>query len=69
MELDINSTWVDFFSYAPTLAGGLTVSKLLPDMRPSTNNYLTASSRDFIAAFSNGTICASGSRVITNPPT
>jgi len=27
------------------------VVKLLPDMRPSTSNYLTASSRDFIAVF------------------
>ena len=55
MELDINSTWVDFFSYASAPAGqpagNLTVTKLLPDMRPSTGNYLTASSRDFIAIF------------------
>jgi hypothetical protein len=55
MELDINSSWVDFFSYSPALAGqpasNLTVTKLLPDMRPSTGNYLTASSRDFIAIF------------------
>ena len=55
MELDINSAWVDFFSYSPAsagqLAGNLTVTKLLPDMRPSTGNYLTASSRDFIAIF------------------
>jgi hypothetical protein len=50
MELDINSTWVDFFTYAPGTTG-LTVTKLLPDMRPSTSNYLTASSRDFIAVF------------------
>ena len=51
MELDINSTWVDFFTYGPNLLGGISVYKLLPDMRPSTNNYLTASSRDFIAVF------------------
>jgi hypothetical protein len=51
MELDINSTWVDYFTYGPNLLGGISVYKLLPDMRPSTNNYLTASSRDFIAVF------------------
>ncbi|MFI5041463.1 MAG: hypothetical protein ACHQNA_06390, partial [Acidimicrobiales bacterium] len=54
MELDINSAWVDFFSYGPNLLGGLSVYKLLPDMRPSTSNYLTASSRDFIAVFRRG---------------
>jgi hypothetical protein len=27
------------------------VTKLLPDMQPSTGNYLTASSRDFVAVF------------------
>ena len=32
-------------------AGDLTVDKLLVDMSPSTNNYLTASSRDCIALF------------------
>ncbi len=52
MELDINSAWVDFFTYTPPAAGvNPGVVKLLPDMRPSTNNYLTASSRDFIAVF------------------
>ena len=51
MELDINSAWVDFFSYTPGASGDLRVAKLLPDMRPSTSNYLTASSRDFVAAF------------------
>ena len=56
MELDINSDWVDFFTYAPgppgSPAGDLTVSKLLADMYPSTNNYLSASSRDGVALFS-----------------
>ena len=55
MELDINSAWVDFFSYTPAQAGlppaAIGVIKLLPDMRPSTSDYLTASSRDFIANF------------------
>ena len=55
MELDINSAWVDFFSYTPATFGqpaaDLGVIKLLPDMRPSTSDYLTASSRDFIAVF------------------
>jgi hypothetical protein len=55
MELDINSTWVDFFSYTPAPPGqppaDIGVIKLLPDMRPSTSDYLTASSRDFIAIF------------------
>jgi hypothetical protein len=55
MELDINSAWVDFFSYTPAPVGqppaDIGVIKLLPDMRPSTSDYLTASSRDFIAIF------------------
>jgi len=55
MELDINSAWVDFFTYGPPAPGqpstDVTVTKLLPDMRPSTSNYLTSSSRDFIAIF------------------
>jgi hypothetical protein len=56
MELDINSDWVDFLTYAPGPAGAppgdLTVNKLLVDMKPSTNNYLSASSRDGVALFS-----------------
>ena len=56
MELDINSDWVDFFTYAPgppgSPAGDLSVNKLLADMYPSTYNYLSASSRDGIAIFS-----------------
>ncbi len=55
MELDINSDWVDFFTYQPGPAGSpagyLTVDKLLADMSPSTSNYLTASSRDCVALF------------------
>lgn len=56
MELDINSAWVDFFTYSPAQPGlppaDLTVTKLLVDMQPSTTHYLTASSRDCIALFS-----------------
>jgi Phosphodiester glycosidase len=56
MELDINSSWVDFFTYSPGPAGSppgdLSVSKLVYDMSPSTSNYLSASSRDGIALFS-----------------
>jgi len=55
MELDINSAWVDFFTYAPAPAGApaadLTVNKLLVDMSPSIADYLTPSDRDFIALF------------------
>jgi hypothetical protein len=55
MELDINSAWVDFFTYAPAAPGHLpsqlTVNRLLADMHPSTSDYLTGSSRDFFALF------------------
>jgi hypothetical protein len=55
MELDINSEWVDYFTYgppAPTQAPtSLSATKLLPDMRASLDRYLTANSRDFIAIF------------------
>lgn len=55
MELDINSAWVDFFTYSPARPGlpasDLTVTKLLVGMEPSTWHYLTASSRDCIALF------------------
>lgn len=57
MELDINSTWVDYFVFGPPgTPGGITVGdvsvqKLLPDMRAPLGRYLSASSRDFIAVF------------------
>ncbi len=55
MELDINSAWVDFFTYSPAGTGpptaGLSVSKLLVNMSPPTDDYLVASSRDCIALF------------------
>jgi hypothetical protein len=55
MELDINSEWVDYFTYgppAPTQAPtSLSATKLLPEMRASADRYLTDNSRDFIAIF------------------
>ena len=55
MQLDINSQWVDFYTYGPPAPGAPstppTVTKLLAGMRPPLNQYLTASSRDFIALF------------------
>jgi hypothetical protein len=55
MELDINSWWVDFFTYGPPAAGlppgSLTSTRLLPDMQAPPNRYLTANSRDFVALF------------------
>jgi hypothetical protein len=58
MELDINSAWVDFFTYSPAPPGlpaaDLTVKKLLVDMVPSTSHYLNDSSRDCFALFARG---------------
>ncbi|MHB8467330.1 MAG: phosphodiester glycosidase family protein [Acidimicrobiales bacterium] len=53
MELDINSTWVHFFTYhdAPGAAGGTAGGRLLPQMSASTDEYFRSSSRDFFAAF------------------
>jgi len=55
MELDINTAWVDFFTYSSAPPGmpaaDLTVTKLLVNMEPSPYHYLTASSRDCIALF------------------
>ncbi|MDQ2754086.1 MAG: phosphodiester glycosidase family protein [Actinomycetota bacterium] len=55
MELDINSAWVDYFTYGPAAPGhapsDLTVTKLLANMVPSTSNYLAANSRDSITLF------------------
>ena len=55
MELDINSTWVHFFTYHddPSVPGGTGGGKLLPQMSAPTDLYFKPSSRDFIAAFSN----------------
>jgi hypothetical protein len=51
MELDINSAWVDFFSYHDDAAvpGGTGAVKLLPDMRAPLDKYFRSSSRDFVA--------------------
>jgi hypothetical protein len=53
MELDINSAWVDFFTYGPPAAPGQlpSVTKLLTSMQASPNRYFTANSRDFVALF------------------
>jgi len=53
MELDINSEWVDFYSYTsdPAVPGGAVGTKLVPDMRPPIDQYFEPSDRDFIAAF------------------
>jgi hypothetical protein len=55
MELDINTAWVDFFTYGPPAPGdppgSLTSTKLLPSMQAASNRYLTANSRDFVALF------------------
>ena len=53
MELDINTTWVHFFTFhddpsAPGATGG---GKLIPQMSAGTEEYFNSSSRDFIAAF------------------
>ena len=53
MELDINTTWVHFFTFhdeagAPGGTGG---GKLIPMMSAGTDEYFKPSSRDFIAAF------------------
>jgi len=55
MELDINSTWVAYFTFAPAPPGlppgDLAVTKLLPDMRAPTSKFFSAEARDFIAIF------------------
>jgi hypothetical protein len=53
MELDINSTWVHFFTYHddPTVPGGTSGGKLLPQMGASTDIYFRPSERDFFAVF------------------
>jgi len=51
MELDINSQWVAFLSYATdaTAPGGTVGTRLIPDMRTSVNRYFVSSDRDFFA--------------------
>ena len=49
MQLDINSFWVSFITYAQPDAGS--PSKLLPNMTRSTQRYLTPDDRDFFAIY------------------
>jgi hypothetical protein len=49
MELDINSEWVTFNSYAIWNAGA--PQKLLPDMTRDATRYLTPDDRDFVAVY------------------
>ena len=54
MELDINSAWVTFFSYAPPPDAPAAVdngAKLLPDMSSWPGRYFVPSSRDFVGIF------------------
>jgi hypothetical protein len=52
MELDINTSWVSYFTYvggdAVTPISGV---KLLDDMERSPDAYLSGNSRDFIGMF------------------
>jgi hypothetical protein len=49
MELDINSSWVDFMTYEGGDPGTAVVpTKLLAGMLPSADKYFHLSSRDFI---------------------
>ncbi len=55
MEMDINSTWVEFAIYGPVPPSPtVTDTKLLPDMSGSTGKYLGENSRDFVAVFRRG---------------
>jgi hypothetical protein len=49
MQLDINSYWVTFNSYAAPFAGR--PSSLLPDMTRGSGRYLTPDDRDFFAVY------------------
>jgi hypothetical protein len=49
MELDINSYWVSFISYAHP--GALEPSNLLSEMNRSSSRYLTPDDRDFFAVY------------------
>jgi hypothetical protein len=50
MQLDINSYWVSFISYAHP--GALDPSNLLSEMNRSSSRYLTPDDRDFFAVYS-----------------
>ena len=49
MELDINSYWVSFITYAD--AGALGPSNLLSGMERPPSRYLSAEDRDFFAVY------------------
>lgn len=49
MQLDINSYWVTFISYAQAFAGR--PSSLLPDMTRGPERYLSPDDRDFLAVY------------------
>jgi hypothetical protein len=49
MELDINSYWISFNTYAG--AGGLQPAKLLADTERPATRYLSPDDRDFFAIF------------------
>jgi hypothetical protein len=55
MELDINTSWVDFLYYSPLLPGAPAApengSKLLSDMPSTTGRYFLPNSKDFIGLF------------------
>jgi hypothetical protein len=54
MELDINSTWVDFITFRddPASPANTGAAKLLDDMRSAPDKYFRPASRDFVAVFS-----------------
>ncbi|KPV47886.1 hypothetical protein SE17_41035, partial [Kouleothrix aurantiaca] len=47
MQLDINSWWVRFVTYAPGASGHLVAQKLLADMVGDTRQFLAPDTRDF----------------------
>jgi hypothetical protein len=49
MELDINSFWVSFISYAHS--GAASPTNLLPDMNRAATRYLSPDDRDFFAVY------------------
>ncbi|MGI9049137.1 MAG: phosphodiester glycosidase family protein [Rubrobacteraceae bacterium] len=60
MELDINSYWVNLFTYGAP--GGGAPSKLLSTMTRSKYRYLSPDERDFFALFSNDTKTHTGAQ-------
>jgi hypothetical protein len=47
MELDIHSNMASFSFWAPTAAGTVAPTKLLPGMQRSADRYLSVDQRDF----------------------